>query len=125
MPKSGSPDRVNFSRPCFLPGVELVSVAYRHRIFPVHTHDGYVVGTVIGGAEQLRVGGSTHVVARGEVLQLHPYEPHANCALGSEMMRYLVFFWCIHRPTLSSTTAANSDDNPSVNSRPAPLMEIA
>ncbi|WP_179511159.1 AraC family transcriptional regulator [Sphingomonas lycopersici] len=92
MSRTVSPDRADFSRPRFLPGVELVSVSYRDRAFPVHAHDGYVVGTVIGGAEQLDVAGASHLVGTGDVLRLHPGEPHANRSLGAEALRYLVLY---------------------------------
>jgi AraC-like DNA-binding protein len=85
-------DRARFVRPRFLPGVELVSVAYRDRVFPTHMHPEYVVGTVVSGAEELRVGGAEHVVGAGDVLRLHPGEPHANRCLGGETLRYRVFY---------------------------------
>ena len=85
-------DHAQFARPAFLPGVELVSVAYRGRTFPLHLHPEYVVGTVIGGTEELRAGGANHVVGVGDVLRLHPGEPHANRCLGDETLRYRVFY---------------------------------
>ena len=92
MAKAVSSDRADFSRPHFLPGVDLVSVSYRDRAFPVHAQDGYVVGTVIGGAEQLEVAGTTHLVDTGDVLRLHPGEPHANRSVGSDVLRSLVLY---------------------------------
>jgi AraC-like DNA-binding protein len=85
-------DRVAFARPRHLPGVELVSVAYRHRTFPTHLHPEYVVGTVEAGAEELCVGGVAHIVERGDVLRLHPGEPHANRCVGDATLRYRVFY---------------------------------
>lgn len=85
-------DTAVFSRPRFLDGVELVSVAYRDRCFPVHAHDEYVVGTVLAGAEALRVGGRDHPVGIGDVLRLHPGEPHANRTVGSATLRYRVLY---------------------------------
>jgi len=85
-------DLARFSRPRFLPGTELVSVAYRDRAFPVHIHPEYVVGTVTAGAEMLEAGGRRHIVAAGDVLRLHPGEPHANCSLGEDILRYQVFY---------------------------------
>jgi len=85
-------DRARFVRPRFLRGVELVSVVYRDRVFPTHMHPEYVVGTVLAGAEALRVGGANHVVGAGDVLRLHPGEPHANRCLGAETLRYRVFY---------------------------------
>jgi len=92
MARTVSPDRADFSRPQFLPGVELVSVSYRDRAFPVHAHDGYVVGTVIGGVERLEVAGVAHLVGAGDILRLHPGEPHANRSIGAEALRYLVLY---------------------------------
>lgn len=92
MTQAHNRDHAAFARPRFLDGVELVSVSYRERAFPVHSHDGYVVGTVVEGAEELCVGGREHVVAPGDVLLLHPHEPHANRTLGSGALRYLVFY---------------------------------
>lgn len=85
-------DHAAFVRPRFLDGVELVTVSYRDRAFPVHTHDGYVVGTVTEGAEALNVRGRTHTVSPGQVLLLHPHEPHSNRSLGREALRYRVFY---------------------------------
>lgn len=85
-------DFVSFTRPRCLPGVELVSVAYRDRSFPMHIHGEYVVGTVIAGAEHLDVGGTRHVVGIGDVLRLHSGEPHANSSIGEETLRYWVFY---------------------------------
>ena len=85
-------DHACFVRPRFLPGVELVSVAYRNRIFPTHLHPEYVVGTVIGGSEALRARGANHTVGMGDVLRLHPDAPHANRCLGNDVLRYRVFY---------------------------------
>lgn len=87
-----SRDHVAFVRPRFLDGVELVTVSYRDRAFPVHTHDGYVVGTVTEGAEALSVRGRTHTVSPGQVLLLHPHEPHSNRSFGRDALRYRVFY---------------------------------
>lgn len=117
--RDAAADIVRFSRPRFLPGVELVSVAYRDRAFPVHIHPEYVVGTVSSGAEMLEAGGRRHVVGVGDVLRLHPGEPHANCSLGEDILRYQVFYLPEaailpfldpdRAPTLSFETAAIGD----------------
>lgn len=85
-------DDAKFYRPAFLEGVELVSATYRAREFPMHSHDCFVVGTVVAGAEELAVGGATHLVAAGDVLRLHPYEPHANRSYGDDPLIYRVFY---------------------------------
>jgi AraC-like DNA-binding protein len=89
---SSDKDHARFVRPRFLPGVELVSVAYRDRAFPTHMHPEYVVGTVVAGTEELLVAGAGHVLGTGDVLRLHPGEPHANRSLGAETLRYRVFY---------------------------------
>jgi AraC-like DNA-binding protein len=92
VPGSPSTDRATFVRPRFLEDVELVAVSYRDREFPTHTHDRYVIGTVVSGAEVLTVGRQAHTIGAGEVLHLHPDEPHANRSLGEETLRYRVFY---------------------------------
>ena len=97
-------DIVSFARPAHLPDVELVSVAYRDRAFPIHMHAEYVVGVVTSGAEQLDAAGGSHIVAAGDVLQLHPGEPHANRTLGPDPLCYRVFYLSAEaiRPWLES-----------------------
>ena len=51
------PDSVRFHRPRLISGVELVSVCYRERSFPEHSHGEYVFGAVVAGAETLTVAG--------------------------------------------------------------------
>ncbi len=85
-------DWARFARPSALPGVELVSVAYRDRAFPVHTHAEYVIGVVTLGAEVLETAGMQHVVAAGDVLQLNPGQPHANRSCGPDTLGYNVFY---------------------------------
>jgi AraC-like DNA-binding protein len=85
-------DSVRFHRPRLIPGVELVSVCYRERSFPEHSHSEYVVGAVVAGAETLAVAGRSHRVDTGNVLRLHPNEAHANATIGSEILRYDVLY---------------------------------
>ena len=83
---------VRFHRPRFLPGVELVSVAYAGRRFPEHSHEEYVIGAVTTGAETLTVGRNQHVADVGTVLCLNPAEAHANTTIGTETLRYSVLY---------------------------------
>lgn len=87
-----SEDVARFVRPSHLAGVELVAASYAGRAFPMHTHEDYVVGTVIGGAERLTLRTGEHIVGTGDVLQLHPHEAHANASVGPDPLRYLVFY---------------------------------
>jgi AraC-like DNA-binding protein len=81
-----------FHRPSFLPGVELVSVAYGNRRFPEHCHEEYVIGAVTAGAETLSVGRKQHLADAGTVLRLNPTEAHANTTIGTETLRYSVLY---------------------------------
>lgn len=85
-------DSVRFYRPRLMPCVELVSVCYRERSFPEHSHSEYVVGAVVAGAETLTVAGRSHRVDTGSVLRLHPDEAHANATIGSDVLRYDVLY---------------------------------
>jgi AraC-like DNA-binding protein len=93
-------DGARFYRPRFLPGVELVSVAYSGRRFPEHSHQEYVIGAVTTGAEMLAVGRNQHIADAGTVLRLNPGEAHANIAIGTETLRYSVLY-------VSKTTVAS------------------
>ncbi|WAC25226.1 helix-turn-helix domain-containing protein [Blastomonas sp. SL216] len=79
-------------RSSFIAGAEVMSVAYRHRAFPQHSHDGYVIGVVTEGAERLDVGGTSYIAGAGSVLQIHPGEVHANAAIGSSILKYDVLY---------------------------------
>jgi AraC-like DNA-binding protein len=83
---------VRFRRPRHLPGVEVLTAAYSHRRFPEHSHDEYVVGAIVAGAERLTVEGRPHIAASGDVLRLHPDEPHANSTVGGEPLGYRVLY---------------------------------
>lgn len=85
-------DEARFTRPWFLPGVELVSVTYRERSFPEHSHAEWVFGAILSGAEKLVVNGIAHVVNAGQILRLHPDEPHANHTFDARTLRYRVAY---------------------------------
>lgn len=98
MPTSSRPDYVEFSRARYLPDVELVSVAYRERSFPEHSHDEFVIGTIISGAETLTVNRTPWLASAGSVLRLAPGEVHANASEGEAQLCYKVLY--IPAPTL-------------------------
>ena len=88
MAAANGTDQARIWRPRSFAGVEAMSVAYRHRAFPQHSHDGYVIGVVTEGAETLDVGGASHIEGAGSILQLHPGEVHANATIGSAILKY-------------------------------------
>src|SRR5688500_312877 len=83
---------VRFSNPTALPGIELVSVVYPQRDFPLHSHPEFVIGAVIGGAETLQVGRDMHLAPAGTTLLIHPDETHANASIGPDPLRYRVMY---------------------------------
>lgn len=85
-------DQATFCRARFLPEVELVTVAYRDRAFPEHSHDEVVIGAITAGAETLTVRGTPHQAAVGSVLRLHPGEVHSNATIGADELRYEVLY---------------------------------
>ena len=98
MTSSSRTDQVDFTRARHLPDVELVSVAYRDRSFPEHSHAEYVIGAITAGAETLTVGGKAWLADAGSVLRLHPGEVHANTSHGPEALHYSVLY--VPRATL-------------------------
>lgn len=96
-------------RPRFIAGAEVMSVAYRHRAFPQHSHDGYVIGVVTEGAERLDVGGTSHIAGAGSVLQIHPGQVHANASIGSSILKYDVLY--LPEPSLRPYLREGSEDS--------------
>lgn len=89
---SRSTDDVRFCRPRHLPGLELVSVAYRDRRFPEHSHPEVVIGAVTAGAERLTIEGREHIVGAGTVLRVQPGQAHSNAVVGRDTLRYAVIY---------------------------------
>ena len=87
-----STDRVRFRRPEFLPGLELVEVAYERRAFPTHSHEEYVIGVVTRGRERLSVRGAERVAGPGDLILVEPNEPHRNEAIDPQGLEYRVFY---------------------------------
>jgi AraC-like DNA-binding protein len=85
-------ERVRFTRPPHLGGLELVAVSYRSRVFPRHVHDEYVIGTMTEGAERLSIRGGEHVAAKGDLILIEPGEPHSNRSAGSGRFGYVVMY---------------------------------
>jgi len=72
--------------------MELVTVAYRNRNFPMHTHDQYVIGAIEKGAETLRLKGKTHTIGEGDLITINPGLAHSNSSIADEVLQYRVFY---------------------------------
>lgn len=95
-----------------------MSVAYRERGFPAHSHAEYVIGAVTAGAETLSVGGRSSIVAAGGVLRLHPDETHANATVGPDLLRYEV----LYLPGAALRPHLGGDDEPRMLDFAAPMV---
>lgn len=85
-------DKVRFCRPREVPGLELVEASYRHRSFPIHRHEEYVIGVATKGMERLAIRGELLVVREGDFILIEPGEAHANQTVGDEGVTYRVFY---------------------------------
>ncbi len=61
--------------------LELSYACYHKRSFPRHTHDEYIIGIMVGGAEKIDYRGTAYLAPAGSVLLMNPGEPHANYSL--------------------------------------------
>ncbi len=67
-----------------LDNLEILQARYTARAFPVHAHREYVIGVITEGAEAFEHGRRRHVVQRGEIFLLNPYEQHTGRAAGAD-----------------------------------------
>ncbi|MDY7098460.1 MAG: AraC family transcriptional regulator [Pseudomonadota bacterium] len=80
-----------FTRPEHIE-MELVTVAYRNRSFPMHMHDQYVVGMMEKGSETLHLEGTAYLVEEGDLITINPGLAHSNSSLADEVLEYRVFY---------------------------------
>tara|TARA_A100001391_G_scaffold46026_1_gene27044 strand:- start:1245 stop:2033 length:789 start_codon:yes stop_codon:yes gene_type:complete len=85
------PSSARFIRPEHV-DIELVTVAYRNRSFPVHMHDQYVMGVVESGAETLIIDGRSYEVGKGDMITIDAGTAHSNSTVGDAILRYRVFY---------------------------------
>lgn len=85
-------DRVRFTRPSHMEGLELVEVSYGERSFPLHIHEHYVVGVMTAGAERLSIRGAEHLASPGDLILIEPGEAHSNVTAGEAGLGYRVFY---------------------------------
>src|SRR5258708_20376324 len=64
-------------------GVELLRAWFGGRAYSMHRHDTYAIGVTETGIQEFDYRGATRISAPGEVVVLHPDEPHDGRA-GSE-----------------------------------------
>ncbi|MFC7302614.1 AraC family ligand binding domain-containing protein [Streptomyces monticola] len=60
-----------------LPGIDLLRARYVRHSFPRHSHEGYVLGAVSGGVEDVVMPEGTVHALPGSVIMINPEVPHA------------------------------------------------
>lgn len=68
---------VQFWRDEGLPGVEARLSTYRKHAFRTHIHAEYSVGLIEQGSTRFPLGGTMHSAQAGQMVFIHPNEPHA------------------------------------------------
>lgn len=63
-------------------GLACLTATFRRHAYAPHTHDSYVVGTVIEGIEAFAVAGRPHLIGPGEVCLLPPGVVHDGRPVG-------------------------------------------
>jgi AraC-like DNA-binding protein len=87
-----------------LDNLELSYASYTRYAFPRHSHEEYIVGVMVEGAERLEHRGSVHSAPVGSVLLMNCGEPHANYSVGELGFAYRTFY-----PSLELLRRAASD----------------
>ncbi len=85
-------ERARHWRYAELPGVDLLSARYIRHAFPQHAHDGYVIGAITGGVEEIRLPTGVRRVGRGGVVMINPDVAHTARAGVPEGWAYHVLY---------------------------------
>ena len=72
----GQLDRVKFWRAQRYDALECLSASFHSHKYAPHTHDTYVVGTIVGGCEQFTIGGVLYRAKAGDLVFVNPGEVH-------------------------------------------------
>ncbi|MBB5937500.1 AraC family transcriptional regulator [Streptomyces zagrosensis] len=75
-----------------LPDVDLLSARYIQHAFPQHTHDGYVIGAITGGVEEVRLPSGVERIGPGGVVMINPDVAHTARAGVPEGWAYHVLY---------------------------------
>lgn len=69
-------EEARLTRHAGLGDLELLTARYRDHAYALHTHDSYVFGVVVAGAEKLRINRKTHLAPAGSIIIVNPEDPH-------------------------------------------------
>lgn len=69
-------EEARLTRHAGLGDLELLTARYRDHAYALHTHDSYVFGVVVAGAEKLRINRHTYLAPAGSLIVVNPEDPH-------------------------------------------------
>ncbi|WP_433860013.1 AraC family transcriptional regulator [Streptomyces kronopolitis] len=79
-------------RPAGLPGLDLLRARYVRHSFPRHAHEGYVVGAVTSGVEEVGLRQGTVRGGRGGIIMINPEVAHSARAGAPEGWTYATLY---------------------------------
>ncbi|MEI7032956.1 AraC family transcriptional regulator [Streptomyces pratensis] len=75
-----------------LPDLDLLRARYVRHAFPRHSHEGYVLGAVTGGVEDVGLPGGTVHAVPGTVVMINPEVPHTARSGAPEGWTYATLY---------------------------------
>lgn len=69
-------EEARLTRHAGLGDLELLTARYRDHAYALHTHDSYVFGVVVAGAEKLRINRRAYLAPAGSIIVVNPEDPH-------------------------------------------------
>ena len=69
-------EEARLTRHAGLGDLELLTARYRDHAYALHTHDSYVFGVVVAGAEKLRINRQSYLAPAGSIIVVDPEDPH-------------------------------------------------
>ncbi len=69
-------EEARLTRHAGLGDLELLTARYRDHAYALHTHDSYVFGVVVAGAEKLRINRRSYLAPDGSIIVVNPEDPH-------------------------------------------------
>ncbi|MFF9351806.1 AraC family transcriptional regulator [Streptomyces sp. NPDC014734] len=76
VPEPGSGEWARYWQYADLPDLDLLRARYVRHTFPRHSHEGYVLGTITRGVEDVGLPGGTVHAGPGVVVMINPEVPH-------------------------------------------------
>jgi AraC-like DNA-binding protein len=78
----GAGEEARFFRLPEAAALECLSARFRRHAYAPHTHESYVIGTIVAGCETFRIGGTRHYAGPGEFCLIEPGVVHDGAPAG-------------------------------------------